>query len=429
LQKEDYSKKFGAYQKTILHFAAINGNLDVLEEILKHKEGRASLSIKDDARKTPLHYATENQRLRDVECILDTEEGIKSLEIPNSDGNYPIHSAAAHSNIEILKKIIEKGGEVQLEKKGSCCFTPLYNAVANQNYEIAEEILKYESGKNSITTVFNMRMQYYDMVLKYIVNRSVPKEILYMIIDAIIELREDVKCFTSADILYKNTPIHSCLLKDDDAALKKMLQTNGGKQALYIKNNNRKTPIDLALERPDRESAKYILNYIKAVSEQAVAEQSAQQALEDDKQQEEDAKEALSKEEENIESVKMFLEQAKLKEEEAEKVLDEVKFNEQASSEKIEHLEDGSKPEEKTDQKQPNISASDKNRFLHSIECKQLLEFTAIAAIAYTLSHTSLYSASPDLYKIAVAFIVIGSVCKNYACRSENDYSIIPGIS
>jgi len=331
LQKEDYSKKFGAYQKTILHFAAINGNLDVLEEILKHKEGRASLSIKDHYVKTPLHYAAEKKNLDVVEEILKHKEGRAALSIKDDARKTPLHLAAAHGNLDLIKAILKhEEGRASLAIQDWYRRTPLKKALQQQYTQIVEEIIT-NAGQPYTSEIISLVFK--NCGLEQIKTFSSDTSFLSAMKLADIKAKNRF-----ADKLMNTTNeldrTHSDDLKQKSEVLALLLD-----RGLDSLNNFNKSDKQTELTR-----AINIFNCIKA-------------------------------------SQPLYL-------------LRNLIAN-------------------------PTV-------FIYSKEKTQLLEFTAIAAIAYTLSHTSLYSASPDLYKIAVAFIVIDSVCKNYVCRSENDYSIIP---
>jgi len=91
----------GVEGKGILHIAAYEGYLDIVEYILDNKI--VTIDNKDKMKRTPLIHAVMNGHSHVVNYLLS--KGC-SYDLPDSSSNYPIHYAAAYGYKDIMDMLI-----------------------------------------------------------------------------------------------------------------------------------------------------------------------------------------------------------------------------------------------------------------------------------------------------------------------------------
>ncbi len=95
------------YNQTVLHHASSNGNIKIVEHLLKNG---ADVNLKDDSDITALQLAVLDNH-KDVVAVL-----LKNNADPNVKGYSgltALHIAAENGNIEILTQLIESGGNAK----------------------------------------------------------------------------------------------------------------------------------------------------------------------------------------------------------------------------------------------------------------------------------------------------------------------------
>lgn len=92
--------------RTGLHYAAMNGNLQILAILIKAK---AKLNIEDKLGDTPLHLAAEQGQTEAAELLLDVGA---EVDPQNKDGMTPLMIAASRGNLELVRALLAKGASV-----------------------------------------------------------------------------------------------------------------------------------------------------------------------------------------------------------------------------------------------------------------------------------------------------------------------------
>ncbi|MGH7113488.1 MAG: ankyrin repeat domain-containing protein [Stellaceae bacterium] len=92
--------------RTGLHYAAMNGNLQILAILIKAK---AKLNIEDKLGDTPLHLAAERDQTEAAELLLDVGA---EVDPQNKDGMTPLMIAASRGNLELVRALLAKGASV-----------------------------------------------------------------------------------------------------------------------------------------------------------------------------------------------------------------------------------------------------------------------------------------------------------------------------
>ena len=92
-------------QKTLLHIAAEHNNIHALKQILLKQE--VDIDAIDEEGNTALHYASMNGNLDLVRLLTDTNRIKDSKRIKNKDGDTPLNLAMMSGNIELLMFLFE----------------------------------------------------------------------------------------------------------------------------------------------------------------------------------------------------------------------------------------------------------------------------------------------------------------------------------
>ena len=92
--------------RTGLHYAEMNGNLQILAILIKAK---AKLNIEDKLGDTALHLAAEQGQTEIAKLLIDA--GAR-LDIENHSGMTPLMIAASRGNLELVRALLAKGASV-----------------------------------------------------------------------------------------------------------------------------------------------------------------------------------------------------------------------------------------------------------------------------------------------------------------------------
>lgn len=146
------------YGFTPLHLATDNEY--ELVKILLSNGSRVDVGERHNNR-TPIYYAIEKGYLEIVRLLLDTHPGINNHN-STTDHNYTtkgllkytqtipiLHFAAKHSQLEIVKLLVERGADVNEGADG--VGTPLYFAVQQDNHLITQFLLERGANPNLTT--------------------------------------------------------------------------------------------------------------------------------------------------------------------------------------------------------------------------------------------------------------------------------------
>ena len=92
--------------RTAMHYAAINGNLQIIAILIK--EG-AKRDPREKLGNTPLHLAADVNQVEAVQLLLDVGAAVDP---ENKNGMTPLMIAASRGNIEIVQALLAKGASV-----------------------------------------------------------------------------------------------------------------------------------------------------------------------------------------------------------------------------------------------------------------------------------------------------------------------------
>jgi len=168
--------------------------------------------LHDAVRKNLIVNSKNLSKLLKKQHIDDVDESLQSA----------LHVAAAEGNLPVLKLLVKKGGNLNLQDMNG--WTPLHCAASNGHLKVCEYLLENKGVDACVST--NERTS----VLHYLVRNAPPEEMaLYLrVVSLALERGIDV------DIQNKHgeTPLHSACLRGNVAAVKFLLEKKAGSNAL-----------------------------------------------------------------------------------------------------------------------------------------------------------------------------------------------------
>ena len=129
-----------------IHFAASNGQVEIFNYLL---ENGADL-YRSPCGQTALHLAAKCGSSKICKLILEVHKGL-DINKKDINGNTPIHFAVEESQLETVKYLFDKGGDLNSddgEENGILENTPLHAAARLGNTEVVEFILEKVVDKN-----------------------------------------------------------------------------------------------------------------------------------------------------------------------------------------------------------------------------------------------------------------------------------------
>ncbi len=103
LQKEAAVGVTNNQEETVIHLAALQGDLPILQDLLTHPEAKKLIHAADDDGKTPRHKAVwGDPKPAIVQLLLDHRA---DPQVKNAYGYTPLHWAAKHGHIESAKVV------------------------------------------------------------------------------------------------------------------------------------------------------------------------------------------------------------------------------------------------------------------------------------------------------------------------------------
>ena len=109
------------YGRSILHLAAYRGNTLVLDYLFRFRN-EIDVMPKDDRGRTLLHYAVESRRIETIDMMVRLKLDIREAD---HEGRTILHLAAMCDNLAAVERVIELGGEKDLQVTDNDGRTPL----------------------------------------------------------------------------------------------------------------------------------------------------------------------------------------------------------------------------------------------------------------------------------------------------------------
>ena len=144
---------------SVLHLAAQNGHLEIVERIIA--EGQVDLNIVDnDKAQAPIHSAVHNKRYNIVEVLADA--GV-NLNIKNKEGCGVIGEAIKNNDSQMVKLLLAKGADPNISLKvagANIEVSPLiYCASNNLSLEYFRDLIDAGADVNALSTGQDARLR------------------------------------------------------------------------------------------------------------------------------------------------------------------------------------------------------------------------------------------------------------------------------
>lgn len=146
-KRKDYINKVGINGYNALHAACMTGNLDFVNELLKHG---ASVTVKSVDGYSPIHFCVQ-QSTQNMCAILDRL--LKANAWIDTKGPYdqtPLHTAAWFGNVDGVKALLERKAYINAQESAkSNQRTPLHSAAARGFAPVVEFLLSQGANPNA----------------------------------------------------------------------------------------------------------------------------------------------------------------------------------------------------------------------------------------------------------------------------------------
>ncbi|CAM4594097.1 unnamed protein product [Lepidochelys olivacea] len=136
--KENDINAVNASNKTLLHIAAANGHVAIIEYLINKG---AKLDVKDKKGRTPLHRAIEKCQDDAVKVLLQADAYIYSLD---KEAKTPLHLAAQNHHTHILKRILKEEARCYKNRQNF-----LHKAALKDESNLAQMLLKNGAPANA----------------------------------------------------------------------------------------------------------------------------------------------------------------------------------------------------------------------------------------------------------------------------------------
>ena len=140
----------------VLHMAASGGKTEIAKALLSHESVRKNIDIKSKDfnqalgrpyNDTPLMQAVSSGHVEVAMLLIEHGADVQGM-ADDSDMSI-LHQAAGLGNIPLLKKILEKGANV--DQKGFAGFNPLKTAILERHVEVVKVLLEHGSDPNYVS--------------------------------------------------------------------------------------------------------------------------------------------------------------------------------------------------------------------------------------------------------------------------------------
>jgi cytohesin len=215
---------------TPLHGASSDGNPDVVRLLL---ERGADLEAKTENHSTPLHIAAENGNSAAVQSLLDRGADVQAR---RKDLWTPLHRASWDGDPDVVRLLLERGAD--LKAKSVKHSTPLHIAAENGKFAVAQVLLlkhrsmAYRRDIDSQTPLHKASSGQYLNIIELLLS--------------FLEDRDDIDMQDNE----QRTALHLAVDEGKVDALRLLLKHGA---CVYARNNNRRTPLDLAKARENQE--------------------------------------------------------------------------------------------------------------------------------------------------------------------------------
>jgi len=148
----------GKFDRTTLHFAVLDGEVDLCRRIIEHKDRTQDLlNVRDVFHDTPLMYASILGYIELVELLVDRQA---DLAYQNLCGRTALQLAAEHGHKKVVKTLLQEDANLGMgpPRLGPMGLTTLsrsapYLAELNERHQAKHRIKVYKLSKRSLATM------------------------------------------------------------------------------------------------------------------------------------------------------------------------------------------------------------------------------------------------------------------------------------
>jgi ankyrin repeat protein len=139
---------------TLLHYAALNGDLELVKKLVKQG---MDFDAKDDIGRTPLSYAAQGGKTEIVAWLLKKGADVNTV---SQDGKTPLLWAVSTGNLKTVEALLEKGANPNIAVADGSKNTPLHYAVMHPSPEIAKLLLNHGAAIDAVNSKGQQAIHY-----------------------------------------------------------------------------------------------------------------------------------------------------------------------------------------------------------------------------------------------------------------------------
>ena len=236
----DYKKKTKEIQITCLMCAASNENLDVLKYVIKNKIYE-DINEVDYSKLNVLHYAAKyNKNVEAFNLLIN--EGCK---LTSENSISIINFAIYNHNLELLKFILSKNKNININEYDKIGFTPLLIAIRDKgNIEIIDFLIKRGSDISLKTRDGNQ-----DSILHLAIKSNSLEYVDYLINEKIVKDLNEIN-------FDGDTPLHTAVIYNDNTDIMNTLIKHG---ANFLQTSHDHKSVFQCAAAKSKKCLKYIL--------------------------------------------------------------------------------------------------------------------------------------------------------------------------
>ncbi|WP_264723490.1 ankyrin repeat domain-containing protein [Wolbachia endosymbiont (group A) of Cheilosia soror] len=237
------------YGNTILHYAAEEGNLNLVELLL---DNNTHISVKNSDGWIPLHLAVKEGKLDVVELLM--RKGA-NIDAKDNNNQTPLHIAVQVGNFDTISLIVDKIESIKflINEKDEFGYTPLQYAAKNGKWDIVNLFLDKtaERGPDDVTNKDQLSKSWTT------VHYAVYNGDLHLIKD-IFQFLQDKDAIVNTKDSSDWTPLHYAVYYNALDTVKFLVSKGAD---IESRDRDGKTPLDISIDR------KYdgVVQYLKQV--------------------------------------------------------------------------------------------------------------------------------------------------------------------
>lgn len=265
----------------LITYAILFNKIDIIS-LLIHKGSR--LDITDDDGRSIIYLAIKYNYIEILDLLLhfnDTHIGISLVDIRDNKGNIPLQYAIASKNLDIIKKLLKAGSDVNfINTEG---YNALHLAIFTRNIDICKQIINYNVNINTKTitgeTALHIACNLETInIAEYLLNKSIDLNIqdydneytalIYSVNrnnKKLVKLLLDNKANVNLQDYNGNTALHYSVIEDNQDIFNILMTSEISKNIINVNlfNSDSKIPLHLAF---NNKSVKFYIDKLLSYS-------------------------------------------------------------------------------------------------------------------------------------------------------------------